>query len=78
MALLEQLLSTMSVGHDQARLSLPWVAERTLCVDTEKVGITDFDLSRADQEMLYRNGRAADSDFLDRWDWQAYLKKYRG
>jgi NTE family protein len=75
--MLEQLVSTMSVGHDQAQLSLPWVAARTIRVDTDHVGIVDFNLSHADEELLYDNGRAAATDFLTGWNWDDYQKKYR-
>jgi NTE family protein len=75
--MLEQLVSTMSVGHDQAQLSLPWVAARTIRVDTDRVGIVDFNLSHADEELLYDNGRAAATDFLAGWNWDDYQKKYR-
>lgn len=76
--LLELLISTMIVGHDQEQLAKPWVAARTMTVDTGGVNAVDFGLSDEQQEMLYRNGRQAAEDFLQRWDWEDYLRRHRG
>lgn len=80
--LLESLVTTMIVGHDQGQLAKPWIAARSMEVDTNRFGIVDFDLTAADQQELYRNGGAAAEQFLVDWHaaggWQGYLDKYRG
>jgi NTE family protein len=75
--LLETLITTMLVGHDQANLAKPWVSARTIPVDTTQVNAVDFGIDREDQELLYGNGRKAAKAFLKRWDWQDYLERYR-
>jgi NTE family protein len=69
------LLKTL-IGHtDRAHLNDPDVVERTIFVDTDGVQATDFDLDRATADRLYRNGRTAAQEFLDSWDWDAYLAR---
>ena len=75
--LLECLLTTMMVGHDQADLRKPWVAARSIAVDTERVNVVDFDIEPAAQRTLYDNGRAAAERFMATWDWEDYLRRYR-
>jgi NTE family protein len=75
--LLMSLIGTSIVGHDQTRLNLPWVKDRTIQVDTSTVGITDFDLNDQQKQRLYNNGRAAARSFLDSWDWDEYRARYR-
>ena len=76
--LLECLLTTMMVGHDQADLRKPWVAARSIAVDTERVNVVDFDIEPAAQRALYDNGRVAAERFMATWDWEDYLRRYRG
>lgn len=73
----ESLLTTMLVGHDQAHLSLPWVKARAIQVDSDAVGVLDFDISRKKAKSLYDNGYAAATEFLSTWDWTAYLDRFR-
>lgn len=69
------LLKTL-IGHtDRAHLNDPDVVERTIFVDTDGVRATDFDLDRATADRLYQNGRRAAREFLDSWDWSAYLAR---
>ncbi|MGY1667961.1 patatin-like phospholipase family protein [Geodermatophilus sp. SYSU D00696] len=69
------LLKTL-IGHtDRAHLNDPDVVERTIFVDTDGVSATDFDLDRATADRLYENGRTAARQFLDTWDWDAYLAR---
>jgi NTE family protein len=75
--LLECLLTTMMVGHDQAELRKPWVAERSIPVDTERVNVVDFDIDPAAQQGLYESGRAAGERFLATWNWGDYLRRFR-
>jgi NTE family protein len=76
-SLLESLLTTMLVGHDQAHLNLPWVSVRAIKVNSTDVGVLDFDVSRPDLEELYENGYAATEQFLQTWDWPDYLQRFR-
>ncbi|MEB3021441.1 patatin-like phospholipase family protein [[Mycobacterium] crassicus] len=75
--LLENLISTMLVGHDQTYLNQPWVSVRAIKVSSTDVGVLDFGISRARLEQLYDNGYAAAQEFLSTWDWWAYLKGFR-
>jgi NTE family protein len=43
--LLEQVVATAIVGHDQTYLERPCVRGRTIFVDTSSVGIVEFDAS---------------------------------
>lgn len=75
--LLEQVLTTILVGRDQAHLSRPSVSERTIRVDTSAVGVFDFDLSDGDKAGLYDRGFAAGRDFLQTWDWPGFVARFR-
>ncbi|HEY2204784.1 MAG TPA: patatin-like phospholipase family protein [Pseudonocardia sp.] len=75
--LLERVLATSLVGHDQAYLHQPWVAARAILVDTTSVGFTDFSIDQAQTEELYDHGVEAAERFLKTWDWQAYLDRFR-
>lgn len=76
-SLLESLLTTMLVGHDQAYLSQPWVKVRAIQVDSTEVGVLDFDISRGEAQALYEKGYAATTEFLSGWDWPGYLDRFR-
>ncbi len=75
--LLENLITTILVGHDQAYLNQPWVSVRAIKVESTDVGVLDFGVSRARLEELYANGYEAARTFLTTWDWPAYLKRFR-
>ena len=75
--LLEEVLTTMLVGRDQAYLNQPWVRARTIRVDSTEVGFLDFDISDKQVEKLYSKGHAAAEDFLSTWDWRAYVDEFR-
>ncbi|MGH3597251.1 MAG: patatin-like phospholipase family protein, partial [Mycobacterium sp.] len=76
-ALLERLITTMLVGHDQAYLNQPWVCARAIQVITTDFGILDFGISRPRLEELFDRGYAVTQEFLSTWDWQDYLKRFR-
>jgi len=76
-ALLESLLTTMLVGHDQTELSRPWVQARTIQVESSDVGVLDFDVSRKLLEEFFAKGYTAAQAFLSTWDWPAYLDQFR-
>jgi NTE family protein len=75
--LLEQVVTTILVGRDQAYLNQPWVRARTISVDTTNVGVLDFNLSDSDKEALYAAGLTAGSEFLAGWDFSNYLTRFR-
>ncbi len=74
---LESLVTTTVVGRDQGHLAKPWVAARTIEVDTTRVGIVEFDVDDAGEEALYRSGRAAAESFVETWDFEAYKARFR-
>jgi len=76
--LLEQVVATMLVGRDQCHLGLPWVEARAIRIDTTKVGVVDFGIGAAETEALYQRGYEAAEDFLATWDWEQYVKRFRG
>ncbi|WP_370329992.1 patatin-like phospholipase family protein [Mycolicibacterium hippocampi] len=75
--LLEQVVTTVLVGRDQAYLNQPRVSARTIRIDTSEVGVLDFDLSDPDKRALYQEGRRAGEDFLATWNWPEYLARFR-
>jgi NTE family protein len=76
-SLLEQLITTMFVGHDQTYLNQPWVRARTIRVDSTAVNFLDFGIARKDAVALYDRGYAAGREFLSTWDWAEYLRQFR-
>lgn len=77
------MLKTLTGFYDRMHLHASDAVDRTIFIDTGKVRSTDFDLSRDDQEMLYRRGREAALKFLDggpdrpAWDFDAYIAQHR-
>ncbi|MUL47877.1 phospholipase [Mycobacterium sp. CBMA293] len=74
--LLENLINTALLGHDQTYLRQPSVAARTIVVDAAGIGYLNFEISQADRQTLYDNGYSAAKQFLSTWDWQAYLHRF--
>jgi NTE family protein len=64
---LEALLATALVGRDQTHLSRPEVRRRTINIDTEGTGITDFGISKDEARKVVGRGWAAADEFLARW-----------
>ncbi len=75
--LLEQVVTTILVGRDQAYLNQPWVSARTIRIDTSEVGVLDFGLSQRDKRILYDKGLRAGEDFLSTWKWSDYVTRFR-
>jgi NTE family protein len=77
------MLRTMMGFHDGMHIDSADALARTIFIDTGKVRTTQFDLSDADREMLYENGRAAATAFLDGtgttpgWDFGRYVAEHR-
>ncbi|WP_059016306.1 patatin-like phospholipase family protein [Mycobacterium sp. M26] len=76
-SLLEDVITTVLVGRDQAYLNLPWVSARTVRVDSTGVGVLDFDMSQPEIDALYDRGYQAAMTFLSTWDEQTYLTRFR-
>jgi hypothetical protein len=49
---------------------------RTLAVDADDVGTTDFELDEEKQELLLNNGRRAGREFLDRFELEDYMNTF--
>jgi NTE family protein len=83
LTLTRAMIATMTGFYDRMHIDDPSVQARTIFVDTMNVKSTDFDIDSATQQQLYDSGRRAAERFLDggpgqaRWDWEAYLAKYR-
>ena len=50
---------------------------RTIPIPTLGVGTTEFDLSKERAVALYDSGRWAAENFLDNWDFDAYIAEFR-
>lgn len=74
---LEDVITTVLVGRDQAYLHQPWVSARAIRVDSTDVGFLDFDISDAEVEALYVKGYDAGREFLAGWNWRDYLRRFR-
>src|SRR4051794_24281564 len=72
--LLEQVVATAIVGHDQTYLERPCVARRTIRVDTSSIGIVEFDASAEKRAAVVAEGMAAAEAFLDTWDWEGFRR----
>ena len=77
LVLAEALVTTAIVGRDQGYLRQPWVAARTILVDTGEVSVIDFGLSAAKRDALFGGGFAAMDRFLGAWDFEAYKARFR-
>ena len=75
--LLEEVITTLLVGRDQAYLNEPWVSARTIRVDSADVGVVEFGISRPEVEALYQKGYDAANTFLSTWDEASYLRNFR-
>jgi NTE family protein len=75
--LIEQLITTMIVGRDQAYLNRPWVSARAIRVDSTDVGFLDFNISQKQMQGLYQKGYDAAEAFLSTWNFKQYLQRYR-
>ena len=66
----------MMAAHDRLYLEKATYA-RTIPIPTLGVGTTEFDISEDRVDALYDSGHRAASDFLDHWDFQAYIEEFR-
>jgi NTE family protein len=62
--LLEQVVATALVGHDQTHLDRPGVRERTMTIDTKGTAITEFGIGPVERADLIARGQEAAREFL--------------
>jgi NTE family protein len=71
------LVATMINAHDRLDLDEPAACARTVFVKTDGIRATDFKLDPGRRLVLFESGRAAAQEFLQHWDFDAYLRQYR-
>ncbi len=72
----KSLIHTMLEAHDRLYVEKAQYA-RTIPIKTLGVGTTEFDLPRERAEALYQSGRQAAEEFLEHWDFEAYIAEFR-
>jgi NTE family protein len=77
LSLAEALVATATSGHDERHLDDPCTLKRTMFVDTAKIQATNFDISRAQQDLLFNNGQKAAREFLQTWNFASYKRTCR-
>jgi NTE family protein len=75
--LLEQVVATAIVGHDQTYLERPCVRRRAMLVNTDAVGVVQFDAPAGLRAEVVANGEKAAERFLSEWDWEGYRRDCR-
>jgi NTE family protein len=73
---IKSLAQTVMEAHDRLYLEKSTFA-RTIPIPTLGVGTTDFSITSDRQRALYDSGRQAASDFLEVWDFSAYIAEFR-
>ncbi|MDX2378480.1 MAG: patatin-like phospholipase family protein [Acidimicrobiia bacterium] len=76
-AQVKAMITTMTSFHDSLHVGTPAVIDRTIFIDNLGVSSVNFDLDRDTQDRLYESGRDAATKFLESWDFDAYVAKYR-
>jgi len=71
------MIGTMTGFYDALHVGTPEVVDRTIFIDNLGVKSVQFDLDRPTQDALFESGRAAATKFLETWDFDAYVAKYR-
>jgi NTE family protein len=77
LSLADALFATMTSGHDQRHLDEPCTLKRTMFVDTDKIQATNFDITQAQQNLLFGNGQKAAREFLRGWNFTSYKRMCR-
>jgi NTE family protein len=70
------MAQTMMEAHDRLYIEQEQFA-RTIPIPTLGVGTTEFDITRERALALYESGRKATQDFLQTWDFGAYVAAFR-
>ena len=73
---LKSLAQTMMAAHDRLYVEQADYA-RTIPIPTLDVKTTEFDISRDRSLALYESGRKATEEFLETWDFDAYIASFR-
>ena len=73
---LKSLAQTMMAAHDRLYVEQADYA-RTIPIPTLGVKTTEFDVTRERAMELYDSGRKAAEDFLETWDFDAYVASFR-
>lgn len=74
--LLSALVHTMVEAHDRLYLERAQFA-RTISIPTLGVSTVDFELPDERKKALYKSGQDAAADFLENWNWEAYIAAFR-
>jgi NTE family protein len=72
----KSLALTMMAAHDRMYLDQATYA-RTVPIPTLGVGTTEFEITPDRVKAIYDSGHKAATDFLAKWDFQAYIEEYR-
>lgn len=72
----QALLNTMLKAHDRLYMD-DHTFVRTIVIPVNGISGTSFNLSKADADMLYQNGRTAAEQFFSTWDFDAYKSAFR-
>lgn len=72
----KSIAATAMEAHDRMYVEKAAYA-RTIPIPTLGVGTTEFDITPERRDALYEAGRQAASDFLDAWDFDAYVAEFR-
>ncbi len=72
----KSLAQTMMEAHDRLYVEKANYA-RTIPIPTLGVGTTEFAIAPERARALYESGRRAAADFLDHWDFAAYIAEFR-
>lgn len=75
-AYVKALAQTMMEAHDRIYVAQATYA-RTIPIPTLGVSTTDFELGRERKEQLFAAGREAAEQFLETWDFDAYVAEFR-
>jgi len=68
------ILSTAMNAHDQMHVDNPCTQKRTVFVDTLGIKGTHFDITRAEQTQLFKNGQKYAQKFFKTWDFAEYQR----
>jgi NTE family protein len=73
---LKSMAQTMMAAHDRLYVEQADFA-RTVPIPTLGVGTTEFDITEQRRRALFESGQKAAHDFLESWDFDAYVEEFR-
>ncbi len=71
--ILRAMFETMQVARDNHHMRNNDLG-RVIDIETGQISATQFDLTNANKDTLYRSGYAAAKAFLTQWSWDAHLR----